>query len=143
VLTTYAGRPADPLARPWRAWTARNLPATCLEPAVEHVVAMVAGASRDSLATAGAAMRRARIDGWSWPHAMHDACWAVELTGRTHTAAVAQLEAVVALLRGLPSPPAPDVVAAVAAAVHATVVADVLPVDTVAAMCGPLLAHLS
>jgi hypothetical protein len=143
VLTTYAGRPADPLARPWRAWTHDHLPATCSEPAVEQVVAMVATASRESLATAGKAMRRQRADGWSWPQAMHDACWAVDLTGRTHTAAIAQLEAAMALLRRMPAPLAPDVVAAVAAAVHATVVADVLAAGTVASMCGPLLAHLS
>jgi hypothetical protein len=143
VLTTYAGRPGDPLARPWRAWTNSHLPATSTEPAVEQVVEMVAGASRASLVTAGAVMRSRRAGGWSWPHAMHDACWAVELTGRTRTAAVAQLEAVRALLSRHAGVPAPDIVAAVAAAVHATVVADVLPAETVAAMCGPLLAHLS
>jgi hypothetical protein len=143
VLTTYAGRPADPLAKPWRAWTQSRLPATCTEPAVEQVVAMVGSASRSSLVTAGAVMRSKRARGWSWPHAMHDACWAVELTGRTRTAAIAQLEAAVALLGRIRTPPAPDIVAAVAAAVHATVVADVLPAETVAAMCGPLLAHLS
>jgi hypothetical protein len=143
ILTTYAGRPADPLGRPWRAWTAGRLPATCTEPAVEQVVAIVAAASIDSLRAAGRAMRSLRAGGWSWPHAMHDACWAVDLTGRTRTAAVAQLEAVVALLVRMRTTPPPDLVAAVAAAVHATVVADVLPAETVAAMCGPLLAHLS
>ena len=143
VLSTYAGRPADPLARPWRAWTGGRLPATSTEPAVEQVVAMVAAASRDSLVTAGAVMRSKRANGWSWPQAMHDACWAADLTGRTRTAAIAQLEAVAALLGRMRTPPAPDIAAAVAAAVHATVVADVLPAETVAAMCGPMLAHLS
>lgn len=141
VLGTWVGDPSV-LSRPWRTWTTRRLPATVREPALAIVVAMVAEADATAVSAAATAMRAARASGWSWPLAVHDACWAIELTGRGRTAAVAQLEAVHALLGVVPQP-APDAVAAVVAAVHATAVADVLPADTVAAMCRPLLSALS
>lgn len=147
LLVTYVGSAdpsvAAPLARPWRSWTRRRAAASLAEPAVAEVVAMLAAASPESVAAAGAAMQQARAAGWSWALAMHDACWAVELTGRSRTSCIAQVEAVRALLAVTGPRPRPDVVAAVTAAVQATVAADVLASETVAAMCRPLLANLS
>jgi hypothetical protein len=143
LLAAYAeAGPEHPLARPWRHWVGRHAAPLVDQPAVARLVAMVAAASLSSLDAAGDAMRQARAEGWSWPLSMHDACWAIELTGRTRSAAGAQLHALRALLGGRRHPPRPDLVAAVVAAVHATVAADLLAAETVAAMCRPLLAHL-
>lgn len=141
VLGSWVGDDG-PLVQPWRGWMSGALPATVREPAVAAVVAMVAAATAADLTAAGDSMGAARVGGWSWPAAMHDACWAIELTGRGRTAAVAQLEAVAALLDVM-AQPGPDVIAAVTAAVHATVVADVLPTGAVGAMCRPLLVSLT
>ncbi|HEU5034383.1 MAG TPA: hypothetical protein VFT62_06455 [Mycobacteriales bacterium] len=143
LLATWLGCPDDELAAPWRA-AAADLPlAEVGDTAVRSVITGVAAAHVTALAAAGAALRAAKADGWSWPVAMHEACWAVELTGRGSTAAAAQLAALQALLdvTGAPLLRA-DIVAAVTAAVHATVVADVLDGQTLAAMCTPLLARL-
>ena len=79
-----------------------------------------------------------------WPHPpaewaalVHEACWAVHLTGRERAAAVTQLHALRGLLAGHPSP-SPRAVATVVAAVHAHVVADVLDGDTHLTMTAPL-----
>ena len=133
---------AAALAAPWREWTAANAAAEVDAPALAELLTMLSGAGPARLAAAGAAMAEARGGGWSWPVAMHDTCWAVELTGRGRSAAVAQLHALRAVLRKSAQAPRPDVVAAVTAAVHATAVADVLPTETVTAMCQPLLANL-
>ena len=66
----------------------------------------------------------------------------LELTGRTRSAAVAQLEALNALLAVTGPAPRPTVVSVVTAAVHAVAAGDVLPADTVAAMCRPFITHL-
>lgn len=135
------------LGRPWQDWVAARAgagpPAAGDATPAGAVVAAVATASAEQLSAAGAAMLAQRATGWSWARAMHDACWAVELTGRGRPAATAQLRALRALLAvtGAPLLRA-DPVAAVTAAVHAAVVADVLPDETVAAMCRPLLTHL-
>ncbi len=131
------------LRGPWRAFLAPRRAPVPADPAVRHVVDAVASADPAALHAAGAAMRSRRADGWSWAAAMHDACWAVELTGRGRAAATAQLAALRATLAvtGAPLMRA-EVTAAVSAAVHATVVADVLAVPTVADMCAPLLAHV-
>ena len=142
LLADYVGTPGDPLAFAWRRWTRGRLPATVTEPAVAHVVAMIRAASPEMLAAAGSTVQAQRNAGWSWAQAMHDACWAIELTGRTRTAAVAQLEAVDAVLAAAGGPPPPAAALATTAAVHASVVADVLGEDVVAALCRPLLAHL-
>jgi hypothetical protein len=69
---------------------------------------------------------------------MHDACWAIQLTGRERTALAAQLHALRALLRVTGPRPPLRTVAMVVAATHATVVADVLDSETWSAMTQPL-----
>jgi hypothetical protein len=144
VLATYVGADgaADPGAA-WRQWTRTHPPATSAQPAVAHVVGLIRGTDPTSLRSAGVAMRTMRAAGWSWAAAMHDACWAIELTGRGRDVAVAQLEALDAEADVVGAMPLDgETVSAVTAAVHATAVADVLDSATVAAMCRPLLAHL-
>jgi hypothetical protein len=80
--------------------------------------------------------------GWPHPQAnwavlVHEACWAVHLTGRERAATVTQLHALRALFACHPTPP-PRAVATVVAAVHAHVVADVLDGDTHLMMTSPL-----
>lgn len=75
-----------------------------------------------------------------WATHMHDACWAVHLTGRGRTAAIAQLKALRIVLDGSGGTrPALGLVAVVTAAIHATTVADVIATDTHAAMTQQLL----
>jgi membrane-associated phospholipid phosphatase len=141
VLGSYLGEPE--IGRGWQAWTRGRPIAALPEPAAAHVVELVTRSAPSSHAAVAAALRTQRAAGWSWPHAMHDACWAVELTGRTQLAAAAQLQALVALRNSHGDEiPSYELVAAVIAAMHATVVADLLPHDQVAAMCRPLLGHL-
>ena len=74
-----------------------------------------------------------------WSVLMHDACWALHLTGRLRPAAVTQLHALRALLaRYAPQQPPPRAVATVTAAVHASLAADLLPDDTLRSMTQPL-----
>jgi len=75
---------------------------------------------------------------------MHEACWAVHLTGRERDAAIAQLHALVALVRvWSPARPPLRAVSMVSAAVHAEVVADVLDGATRTAMTQPLFSPSS
>ena len=79
-----------------------------------------------------------------WASRMHDACWAVHLTGRGRPAAIAQLMALRIVLDGsLGARPSFGLVAAVSAAVHAASVADLLPTDTHRALTQPLLRSLN
>lgn len=135
---------AEPaLARPWRGWSAQQPPVAVDDEALASVVNAIETADVSALAAAGAAMRAARAGGWSWALAMHDACWALELTGRGRLAAVAQLLALrSALTLAGPALLSADVVTAVTAAIHATAAADMLPGDTVSSMCRPLLSRL-
>lgn len=131
------------LGHAWRHWRNRTglASAPVCEPAVADIVARVGSADANALDRAADALRDARAAGWSWAAAMHDACWAVELTNRRRSTAVAQLHALRAVL-STAARPRPAAVAAVVAAVHATAVADVLPGPSVAAMTAPLAAHL-
>ncbi|MDQ1704868.1 MAG: hypothetical protein QOF18_1234 [Frankiaceae bacterium] len=141
MLDTYVGGPVVDTS--WRRWVASHEPATVTEPALLQLVARLRATCRGSLVAAGTAMRAARAAGWSWAAAMHDACWAVELTGRGRETAVAQLEALAAVIDiAGPTPLDPEIVSAVTAAVHATAVADVLTGETLTDLRRPLLAHL-
>jgi hypothetical protein len=74
-----------------------------------------------------------------WASRMHEACWAVQLTGRARVAAVTQLKALREVLQAwAPDRPPLAVVATVTAAVHAHVVADILPTATHHAMTKPV-----
>ena len=144
VGATYAvdtcGSLAAGLGLPWRRWLTGSgrRPAGVDGPAAD-VLARVAAATPRQLAAVGAALRRQRADGWIWSSAVHDACWAVHLTGRERLAAAAQLHGVRALRAVTPEGrPAPDVVSAVVAAVHAAVVPDVLADEVVTAMSSAL-----
>jgi hypothetical protein len=79
----------------------------------------------------------------SWSLLMHDACWAVHVTGRERTAALTQLRALRLLTAARRERLPLRAVATVIAAVHASVVADVLDADTHAAMTQPLFSLLS
>ena len=136
---------AAPLGRPWRRWlwaTGHAVPS--VDAAVADVVVQLRDASPQQLQQAAQGLRRQRAEGWSWAIAMHDACWAVHLTGRETVALTAQLHALRALLAATPAgtKPSPDTCAAVVAAVHARVVADVLAGDVLAALTAPLDAAL-
>jgi hypothetical protein len=143
VLATYAAdgvaELARPLGRPWRRWLAqRRVGVPAVDAPVADIVTDIRATSPQRLSVAADELRRQRSAGWSWPAAMHDACWAVHLTGRERLAARAQLHALRAVLGVTGARPRPDLVAAVVAAVHATVVADVLDAPAVAAMTAPL-----
>jgi hypothetical protein len=132
---------AGPLGRPWRRWLATSGHAVPpVDPAMADVVTRLRNATAEQLAGAGEELRRQRAAGWSWAIAMHDACWAVHLTGRDMVALTAQLHALRALLATSPADtrPSPDTCAAVVAAVHGRVVADVLDGEVVAALTASL-----
>lgn len=117
------------LVAPWRAWAARQgiAPEATAWPEVIRVVAALRPRSAVPPAPA------------EWAARMHDACWAVHLTGRERAAAVAQLHALRAVVHAwAPAPPPLRAVSMTTAAVHATVVADVLDAATVAEMSQPL-----
>jgi hypothetical protein len=132
---------AGPLGRPWRRWlTGSGHAPAPVDAVVVDVVTQLRSATPRQLLDAAQALRRQRAEGWSWAIAMHDACWAVHLTGREMVALTAQLHALRALLAASPSGtrPSPDTCAAVVAAVHGRVVADVLAADVLAALTAPL-----
>lgn len=136
---------ATALGRPWRRWlTATGHPLAPVDPSVADLVDRLRTATQLQLAHAAHGLRRQRADGWSWAIAMHDACWAVHLTGREVAALAAQLHALRALLAAMPDVdrPSPDTCAAVVGAVHARVAGDVLAGDVLAALTAPLDAAL-
>ena len=117
------------LGEVWRAWVALQSPP--LAPAAsEHVVEAVHALTSDAAFAPVPA---------EWSAHMHDACWALHLTGRLRDATIVQLHALRALLAvHAPLSPPPRAVATVIAAVHATMAADVLDDDTLHAMTQPL-----
>jgi hypothetical protein len=127
ILGAYAGD--EELGRPWRALVA----GAGVDPAPTgwpHVVDAVRGLERHTAIAPAPA---------EWATRMHEACWAVHLTGRERAAAVTQLHALVALVRvWSPEQPPLRAVAMTSAAVHAEVVADVLDTATRDAMSRPL-----
>jgi hypothetical protein len=127
VLGAYAGD--EQLSRPWRELVA----AGGIDPAPTawpNVVSAVRGLDRDGAIPPAPA---------EWAARMHEACWAVHLTGRERVAAVTQLHALVALVRvWSPEQPPLRAVAMTSAAVHAEVVGDVLDTATRDAMSRPL-----
>jgi hypothetical protein len=128
VLAAYVGDGA--LAQPWRVWVRRHgaQPAPPAWPGVvDRVRAIAPGAQ---LPPAPAA----------WASLVHDACWAVCLTGRERAAAVTQLHALLALTEVFGPGPLPlRAVSLTTAAVFGEVVADVLDADTRAALSDGLL----
>ena len=135
---------AGPLGRPWRRWLAASGhgPAP-VDSSVTDVLADVRAASPNYWTIAAQQLREQRAAGWSWAVAMHDACWAIHLTGRERLALVAQLHAVRTLLACGDSSlerPSPDATAAVIGAVHAHVVQDMLTEDVFVALTTPLAA---
>jgi len=127
VLGAHAGD--DALARPWRDFVAAH----DIAPAATDWPVVVDAVRRLSL---GAVVAPAPAE---WAARMHDACWAVHLTGRERAATVTQLHALRVLAQvWAPDPPPLRVVSMTSAAVHAEVVADVLDAATRAAMSQPL-----
>ena len=127
VLATAAAR-AD-LGTPWRTWV-RATGAPLARASWDDIVSAVAVARRDAPWPAPLA---------DWAVLVHDACWAVHLSGRERAAAVTQLRALTALLGVFtPDPPPLRAVAVTVAAVHAHVAADLLPADTHLMMTAPL-----
>ena len=150
VRATYAAEfcpeIAGPLGRPWRRWLAAtgHAPAPA-DPAAARLLHDVRSLSPEQFAAAAQRLRSQRAGGWSWAIAMHDACWAVHLTGRERATLVAQLHAVRALLANAPAGqwPSPDATASVIAAVHARMVEDVLAEDVFVALTTPLESSLA
>jgi len=127
VLGAYAADGV--LSAPWTSWLASH-PVRPAPTAWTTVVAAVSALRRDTEIPPAPA---------EWATRMHDACWAVHLTGRERDAAIAQLHALVALVRvWSPERPPLRAVSMVSAAVHAEVVADVLDTATRTAMSQPL-----
>src|SRR5947209_4663303 len=86
ILGTYAGD--DVLALPWRRWLASH-PVAPAPTAWSRVVDAVASLTRVAAIPPAPA---------EWAQRMHEACWAVHLTGRERDATIAQLHALVALV---------------------------------------------
>jgi hypothetical protein len=137
LLAAWTGGDRLELAAPWQSFVADRPAAAVDSTAVAAVVELVAAADRAAFDRAALALLDARRTGWSWAAAMHDACWAVELTGRGRSAVIAQLRAVRAMRRAAPAGVRPDAAAAIVAAVHATLVRDVLDEATVSALRRP------
>jgi hypothetical protein len=127
VLGAYTGD--DVLGGPWQEYVrAHNIAAAPAD--WPHVVDAVRRLARDADVAPAPA---------DWAARMHEACWAVHLTGRERAATITQLHALRALAHVWePDPPPLRVVAMTSAAVHAEVVADVLDGRTHAAMTQPL-----
>jgi hypothetical protein len=127
ILGTAAGD--EVLAAPWREWLASH-PLGLAPTAWSHVVDAVAALPRDAEIPPAPS---------EWAQRMHEACWAVHLTGREREATIAQLHALIALVRiWAPGRPPLRAVSMTSAAVHAEAVGDVLDGETRAAMSQPL-----
>lgn len=117
------------LAQPWRDFVAMHGIAGARTDWPD-VVAAVRRLTRDAVVAPAPA---------EWAARMHEACWAVHLTGRERAATVTHLHALRALAQAwAPDRPPLRVVSMTSAAVHAEVVADVLDGATRAAMTQPL-----
>lgn len=141
------------LAQPWREVAARlSLPALDLGPQTARILDFLDGV-RTLDAAALARLRTPFTSGGStssaggrpeavgnWASLVHEASWAAHLSGRTRTAALAQMLAVQALGQAgvTPADAATGTWNAVSGAVHALVVADVLGDDDLSALLGPL-----
>ena len=127
ILGTYVGD--EVLTAAWREWLSshRVSPAPSAWPHVTDAVAALSPEAEIPPAPA------------EWAQRMHEACWAVHLTGRERPATIAQLHALIALVAvWAPQRPPLRAVSMTSAAVHAEVVADVLDTTTHAAMSQPL-----
>jgi len=132
IIGTYAGD--EVLSAPWRDWLASH-PVGLAASAWSKVTVAVSALSRDAEIPPAPA---------EWAARMHEACWAVHLTGRERAATIAQLHALIALVQvWAPQRPPLRAVSMTSAAVHAEVVADVLDADTRAAMSQPLFSQSS
>jgi hypothetical protein len=130
IVATWAGR-AD-IGRAWRRWCgAHGEPPASGQPLVVDAVRRLPTTARVPIVSA------------QWAEHMHEACWAVHLSGRERTAATTQLSALQALFRvTAPAAPGHALVATVAAAVHACVASDLLPAETHDAMTQPFFSLL-
>jgi len=132
VLGTYAAD--DVLSAPWCAWVAAH-PVDPAPAPWTRTVEAVSALTRDTDIPPAPS---------EWAQRMHEACWAVHLTGRERHAAITQLHALRALVQvWAPQRPPLRAVSMTTAAVHAEVVADVLDSATRAAMSQPLFRSLS
>jgi hypothetical protein len=131
LAATYAGR-AD-IGRTWRHWCAVHpVPPPVPYPLIVDAVRQLDPSERVVAVPA------------EWSQLMHEACWAVHLSGRERAAAITQLAALQALFDSTDSPaPRHGLVATVVAAVHACVGSDLLAPDVYAAMTQPFFSLLS
>jgi hypothetical protein len=127
LVATYVG--TDTIGSSWRRWCAGR--AVVQPPAACALVV-------DAVRLIGVDADPGPVPS-DWAAHMHAACWATYLTGRGRDTAVAQLHALRALVDGASGVAAPrhGLVATVVAAVHASMVADLLADETVAAMTDP------
>jgi hypothetical protein len=132
VTATYAGR-AD-IGRTWRHWCATHpySPSAVAYPLIVDLVRRLDAPARIAPVPA------------EWAALMHEACWAVYLSGRERTAAITQLAALQALFDlTKPSAPSHSLVATVVAAVHASVGSDLLDESGYDAMTRPFFSLLA
>lgn len=132
LVATWTGR-AD-IGRLWRQWCgAHGAPPSTL--AYPLVVDAVRRLPRGLTSVAPVPAQ--------WAQSMHEACWAIHLSGRERAAAVTQLVALQALFDvTMPAAPSHGLVATVVAAVHACVGSDLLPADVYDAMTQPFFSLL-
>lgn len=135
IVATYCGGNPAGIGRGWRRWRAAHPPAPMPESA-----SLVVDAVRRIDVRAG----RCPVVPADWAPLVHDACWAVHLSGRERSATITQLLALRALFEvTAPAPPGHALVATMVAAVHASVTSDLLAPDAHAAMMLPFFSLLS
>ena len=131
VVATYAGR-AD-IGGAWRHWCA------------VHPVPSSRGGQPlivDAVRQLDAGVRVGAVPA-QWAALMHEACWAVHLSGRERVAAMTQLSALHALFDvTAPRAPAHALVATVVAAVHGSAGSDLLSSDVYDALTKPFFSLL-
>jgi len=131
LIATYAGR-AD-IGRAWRDWCAVHPvpPASTPYPLIVDAVRQL-----------DAGVRVAAVPA-EWAPLVHEACWAVHLSGRERAAAATQLAALQALFDvTAPATPSHALVATVVAAVHGCVGSDLLTPDVYDALTRPFFSLL-
>lgn len=131
----------EALSAPYRA--ARTLPdPSCGHGPADALLARLGAADPAARAAWRAASRAHLADPAGWAASMHEATWALTLSGRLRLAADAQLAAVGAFRRsGLTAGDAAQGVwNAVSGALHATLVADLVEPGSVALLTAPLRA---
>lgn len=152
VAACYAGAAVSPVAfarlrQPWTTALRRIDAAASAEPiadefgpgtpAVRRISARLSAARPVELAALAEALDQTRASGTSWQRRSAATAYAVELSGRLRPSAAAQLGVVRALPISAAGAAGTEVVTAATSAVQASVVADLLDLETYATMTRP------